>query len=123
MTIDPMTAALLSAVGALATAVIALWRRIESLHTAIEELHTARRNDQARASELIFALLQKRRDDRGEAPPPTMSDWDDEPTTAVTEGRFKEAAAHAKSELNGDVEQLVKKYLSSTPTPIVKAPP
>jgi hypothetical protein len=115
MTVDPMTAALLSAVGALATAVIALWRRIEALHSA-------RRADQAKASQLIFALLQQRRDDRGEAPPPTLSDWDDEPTTAVTEGRFLEATVHAKTELNGDVEQLVKKYLSSTPTPMVKAP-
>jgi len=109
MTLDPITMALLSAIGALATACVSLWRRTEWLHAA-------RRDDQMRASKLIFALLQTRREARGEPPPPTLAEWDDEPTTAITQRTFDEAQVHAKVELNGDTEKLVKRYLSNTPS-------
>lgn len=108
--IDPIVAALLSAVAALASAVVALWRKND-------QLHERNRIDKTRASQLIFALLQRIRDTRGESAPPTLSQWEEEPTTQVTELQFKEAATHAQSELNGNWEELVKRYLSNTPTP------
>lgn len=111
VTLDPVIPAFLTAIGALSTAVLALWRRVETLHAA-------RRDDQAKASRLIFALLQRRHDERGEDSPPTLSEWDDEPTTQVTARQFVEAQAHAKAELNGDIEGLVKRYLASTPPPV-----
>ena len=109
MTIDPLTASLLAAIGALSTAIVSLWRRVEALHAA-------RSDDQRRASRIIFALLQARRDARGEVSPPTLTEWDDEPTTAVTQRAFDEAQVHAKVELNGDTESLVRRYLSNTPS-------
>ena len=109
MTIDPLTASLLAAIGALSTAIVSLWRRVESLHSA-------RSDDQRRASRIIFALLQARRDARGEPSPPTLTEWDEEPTTAVTQRAFDEAQVHAKVELNGDTEALVRRYLSNTPS-------
>jgi len=107
--LDPVAIMLLSACGGLSTAVVALWRRNEALHQTV-------RDTQARASKMIFALVQARRDARGEPPPPTVTEWDEEPTTAVTQRAFDEAQVHAKVELNGDVEELVKRFLSNTPS-------
>lgn len=117
MSLDPITVALFSAIGALASVVA-------YLHRENRALHQARLSDKNQSAKLIFALLQKRRDERGEPPPPTATEWQDEPTTKVTERAFLEAEAHARSELNGELEELCRRYLSNTPSPIpTSAPP
>lgn len=104
---------LASIVTALTAAVAALWRENRALHAT-------RANERVRAAKLIFALLYARRRERGEQPPPTITnveDFADEPTTQVTERAFLEAEAHARSELNGETEALLRNYLATTPTP------
>lgn len=107
--LDPIIIALLGAIGALASACGALYLRGEKLHDTL-------RHDRQRASELLFALLQQRREDRGERAPPTVTEWEAEPTTQVVDRAFVEASAHAQRELNGDLELLCKRYLAGTDT-------
>ncbi len=109
MTLDPITLALISAIVSLAGACVALYRRAEALHDQLNR-------DRHRASEIIFALLQERREQRGESAPPTLSEWEDEPVTGVSKLRFEEASVHARKVLNGDWEALVKGYLNNTPS-------
>lgn len=115
MTLDltPLDSLLLAGLTSLAGVVALLWRRNEALHAA-------RRHEQARAAKLIFALLYARRRERGETPPPTVTNFEDfaeESDTKVTERAFLEAEAHARGELNGETEALLRNYLASTPTP------
>jgi hypothetical protein len=110
MAIDPITMALLAAIGALSTTCAALYARGEKLHATLSE-------DRRRASDLIFALLQQRRQERGERAPPTVTEWSDEPTTQVVDRAFIEAQAHASREVNGEIEELVQRYLRGDSTP------
>lgn len=112
---DPLVIALMSAIAAMASAIVALYR-------ANARLHETANRDKDKAANLIFALLQARRDDRGEPSPPTLSEWGEEPTTQVTDRKFAEASAHAQTELNGDVAALLKRYLSNTPSEPAKPP-
>lgn len=106
--------ALLAAAGAIVSgmsaAIVALWQKNNALHDQ-------NRDDKNKAANLIFALLQARREDRGEPAPPTLSEWNEEPTTQVTERKFVEAQAHARAELNGETERLLKAYLTNSTLP------
>lgn len=111
---------LLAAVSTLCGVIALLWRDRRALELENRTLHERRRHDQQRAAKIIFALLYARRRERGEQPPPTATnfeDFADEPDTQVTERAFLEAEAHARDELNGETEALLRNYLASTPTP------
>ena len=102
MTLDPITLALLSAIGAVSTACAALYRDLRSERAKL-----------AKATELIFALLQQRREERGERAPPTVTNDPHDPSA------FDEAQAHASREVNGGVRELVDRYLAGDSTPPV----
>ena len=89
---------LASAIVALAGAVVALWRWGQTAQQA-------RIADQHEAAKLIFALLQRISLTHGGTPPKTVS------TSQRPE--YGEARTLALSELNGEIDTLLRQFLDS----------
>lgn len=100
---------LISAIVVLAGGYPFFWRQ----YSALREQG---RKDQQESTRLIFGLMARVQSFKREAPPPTESEWEDEPNTQVTKAQFEEAKQVAGNELNGDVTKMVKDFLNGTTT-------
>lgn len=99
---DSVTTLLLSAITILGGVIAFLYR-----DKAIVQKECER--DKRESAKLIFALLQKLALTRSEAPPPTIS--------TLEKPQIEEAKKLALRELDADIEQQVKAYLSSDTPP------
>jgi hypothetical protein len=93
---------LISAITALAGVVGVLWR-------ALSAAQKSANGDRREASRVIFALLGARAAQRCEVPPVTSSTPD--------APQFHEATALAVEALNGDLERMVREYLTEPSKP------
>jgi hypothetical protein len=91
---------LISAIIGVVSGIVALWR-----HTVV--LNRQWQEDQQENARLIFALLQRLAFERGDKPPPTVS--------TPQSPDHAEAKKLALKELNGELEALLRQYLSDIP--------